>query len=49
MIKWYQILEKKILNIISCKKNNIYNDDIIFNEKSAFSISNIYSFAKFEI
>ena len=33
MIKWYQILEKKILNIISCKKNNIYNDDIIFNEK----------------
>ena len=33
MIKWYQILEKKILNMASCKKNNTYKDDIIFNEK----------------
>ena len=29
IIKWYQILEKKILYIIICKKNNINKDDII--------------------
>ena len=39
MIKWYQILENKILNIISCKKNNIYNDDKTFNEKIKWVVS----------
>jgi len=29
IIKWYQILEKKILYIIICKKNNINKDDMI--------------------
>ena len=33
IIKWYQILEKKILYIIICKKNNINKDDIISIEK----------------
>ena len=33
IIKWYQILEKKTLYIIICKKNNINKDDIISIEK----------------
>ena len=33
IIRWYQILEKKILSIISCKKNKINKDDTRFKEK----------------
>ena len=33
IIKWYQILEKKTLYIIICKKNNINKDDIMSIEK----------------
>ena len=33
IIRWYQILEKKILSIINCKKNKINKDDTTFNEK----------------